>query len=595
MGIHYRTTIAFGVIVAVILCVFYAYFQNALERYTFQRIEAGLHTETLLARAMLEKEPLAPSPANGPDAIADKIGKIIRSRVTIIDLSGNVLGDSELDREQLRRAENHLYRPEVQDALRRDTGESRRFSTTLQKDMLYFATRFHNQDLDGVVRLSMPLSEIAVMSQMLRHVLTGALVLVFVTTIAMSLIVSALVSKPLREMSTVARSIAAGDFSKYPSVTARNEVGDLARALRHMSEQMRLRLQEVVSSRSRLEAVLLSMFDGVMVVDSAGVILLMNEALCILFGVSEDPVGKKPLEVVRNADVQDVVDRALKHARGVESRELTLVVPVEKTLLVHATPVVQDNRTEGAVLVFHDISELQGLEKTRQDFVANISHELRTPVSTIKGYTETLLDGALEDKEHARDFLNIIHADSERLANLIDDILDLSRIESGRLKLERKPCVLDRIVGRVVSALGMRAREGGIRLVTEISANLPAVLADEGRIAQVLSNLLDNSLKYTESGGSVTVTARESGGYVRVEVSDTGCGILEKDLPRVFERFYRADRQCSPEKAGTREKTGTGLGLSIVKHIVQAHSGQVFVESAFGRGSTFGFTLPKAG
>jgi two-component system phosphate regulon sensor histidine kinase PhoR len=588
LGIHYRITIAFGVVVAVILCVFYAYMWNAMERYTYQRIEADLNKEAILARAILEKESLAPFPSNGTDVATDEIGRIIHSRVTIIDLQGNVLGDSELDGEQLRRAENHLYRPEVQDALRRDTGESQRFSTTLQKDMLYVATRFHNQNLEGVVRLAMPLSEIAQMSQRLRHVLVGALVLAFLAALAMSLIVSTLISRPLKEMSSVARSIAMGDFSKYPSMTSKNEVGDLARALRQMSDQVRLRLQEVVSSRSRLEAVLLSMFDGVMVVDSSGAILLMNEALRILFGVSGDPVGKKPLEVVRNADIQEVVDRTLGCTRGVESKELTLVVPVEKTLLAHATPVVQDSRTEGAVLVFHDISELRRLERIRQDFVANISHELRTPVSTIKGYTETLLDGALEDREHARDFLNIIHSDSERLAKLIEDILDLSRIESGRLTLEPRPCPIDRIVERVISAFGRQAQERGIRLVNEIPANMPAVLADEDRIAQVLSNLLDNALKYTEGGGSVTVTARESGGYVRVDVHDSGSGISEKDLPRVFERFYRADRQRSSEKIGT------GLGLSIVKHIVQAHNGQVFVESVLGQGSTFSFTLPRA-
>ena len=588
LGIHYRITIAFGVVVAVILCVFYAYMWNTLERYTYQRIEADLNKEAILARAILEKESLAPFPSNGLDVVADEIGRMIHSRVTIIDLQGNVLGDSELEGEQLRRAENHLYRPVVQDALRGDIGESQRFSTTLQRDMLYVATRFHNRNLVGIVRLAMPLSEIAQMSQRLRRGLAGALFLAFLAALAMSLIVSTLVSRPLKEMSSVARSIAAGDFSKYPSMTSKNEVGDLARALRHMSDQVRLRIQEVVSSRSRLEAVLLSMFDGVMVVDSSGAILLMNEALRILFGISEDPVGKRPLEVVRNADIQDVVDRTLGRTRGVESKELSLVVPAEKTFLIHATPVVQDNKTGGAVLVFHDISELLRLEKIRQDFVANISHELRTPVSTIKGYTETLLDGALEDKENARDFLNIVHADSERLAKLIDDILDLSRIESGRLKLEPRPCALDRIVGRVVSALGRQAQERGIRLVTEIPAFLSSVLADEDRITQVLSNLLDNALKYTESGGSVTVTAREADGYVRVDVRDTGSGILEKDLPRVFERFYRADRQHSSEKIGT------GLGLSIVKHIVQAHNGQVFVESVFGRGSTFSFTLPTA-
>ncbi|MBN1504540.1 MAG: HAMP domain-containing protein [Candidatus Eisenbacteria bacterium] len=589
LGIHYRTAVAFGAVVAVILCVFYAYLSSTLEKHAFQRTEADLHKEAFVARTMLEKEVLAPSEGGGPDSLANEIGRLLHSRVTVIDLEGNVLGDSELDGERLLQVENHLYRPEVQEALRRDTGESERFSTTLRKHMLYVAARFHNPGMEGVVRLAMPLSDVALVSQRLRQVLAGALALVFLATIAMSFVVSAFVSRPLKEMSSVARSIATGDFSRYPSVTSRDEVGDLSNALRHMSDQVRLRLQEVVSSRSRLEAVLLSMFDGVMVVDASGTILLMNETLRSLLGVVGDPAGRKPLEVVRNADIQEVVDTTLRHAGGVEARELTLVVPVERTLLVHATPVVQEGKSEGAVLVFHDISELRRLEKVRQDFVANISHELRTPVCSIKGYAETLLDGALDDREHARDFLNIIHSDSERLARLIDDILDISRIESGGLRMEPKPCSLGEILRRAVSALEKPAGEKRIRLTVDVPANLPAVIADQNRIDQVLSNLLDNALKYTESGGTVTVTARQHDGHVRVDVTDTGVGILEKDLTRVFERFYRVAGQQSSERAGT------GLGLSIVKHIVQAHGGQVSAQSVYGRGSTFSFTLPTAG
>jgi two-component system phosphate regulon sensor histidine kinase PhoR len=303
--------------------------------------------------------------------------------------------------------------------------------------------------------------------------------------------------------------------------------------------------------------------------------------------VKEEPIGKKPLEIVRNIEVQEMVDKALKLEQGVDSREISVLLPKEKILLVHATPVIRSGVTEGAVLVFHDLTHLKHLERIRQDFVANVSHELRTPVSSIKGYAETLLEGALEDKENARDFLKIIYADSDRLARLIDDLLNLSKIESGKLKLNIKPCSVLSITGKVVSGLLGQAKNKAIAIVIDISKDTSNILADEARIAQVLLNLLDNAIKYNREGGKITVTAEETDSFVQVNISDTGIGIPERDISRLFERFYRVD------KARSRELGGTGLGLSIVKHIVSAHHGEVFVQSTLGQGSTFSFTLPK--
>ncbi|MEA3305897.1 MAG: ATP-binding protein, partial [Candidatus Omnitrophota bacterium] len=439
----------------------------------------------------------------------------------------------------------------------------------------------------GIVRSSILLSEIEQISNHLKKILVVSLLIAFILGIIISFLTSVFISKRVRAISQAAQNVARGDFSKRISAMSNDEIGDLAKAFNYMSEQIRLRIEEVTASKSKFEAVLLSMFEGVMVVDIKGTILLMNQTLKDFLLVKQKPLGKKPLEVIRNIEIQEITDNVLKLKRGLESKEVSILLPEEKILLAHATPIIRDDSTEGAVLVFHDITELRKLERIRRDFVANVSHELRTPISSIKGYTETLLEGALEDKGNAKDFLKIIYADSERLAKLIDDLLDLSKIESSKLKMSLKPWAIEPIIKRVVSGLNKQAKDKSITIKIDIPKDISNILADEVRIAQVLLNLIDNAIKYTESKGSITVSANEQNKFIQVDVFDNGVGIPEKDLPRLFERFYRVD------KARSRELGGTGLGLSIVKHIIQAHNGEVSVQSVLGQGSTFTFTIPK--
>jgi two-component system phosphate regulon sensor histidine kinase PhoR len=401
-------------------------------------------------------------------------------------------------------------------------------------------------------------------------------------------IVSLFIPRILREIDAWARSFAGGDFSRRISLSARDEMEELADPLNDMSERVQSKMEEFIADKSRLEAVFLSMFDGVMIIDHKGAILLMNQTLKEFLSVDQDVVGKKPLEVVRNIEIQEIADNVLNLNNRFESREITVLLEEEKTLLVHATPVFKENQIDGAVLVFHDITQLRQLEKVRKDFVANVSHELRTPVSTIQGYAETLLEGALEDKEHAREFLRIIHDDAGRLAQLIQDLLDLSQIESGKLSLTFESCALEPVVDKVLAGLKHQAQARSIHLTKKIPARLPKIRIDAMRISQVLFNLVDNAIKYNNAGGSVTVSARETDHGIEVSVVDTGIGIPPEDLPRIFERFYRVD------KARSRELGGTGLGLSIVKHIIQAHQAEITVDSQPGHGSTFRFTLPKA-
>jgi two-component system phosphate regulon sensor histidine kinase PhoR len=366
----------------------------------------------------------------------------------------------------------------------------------------------------------------------------------------------------------------------------------LVQRLKLSLEEKELTLEEKAKTYStgeaKLETVLKSMAEGVLVVNKNGDILIMNPSLRRIFLIDADPQGKSPLELIRNVTVQDIIDRTLKGEQTLVSQELLLYSPEERTLRINSAAITRDNIIEGAILVFHDITELRRLEQIRQDFVANVSHELRTPISSIKGYAETLLEGALEDKDNAKEFISIIYQDSNRLANLINDLLDISKIESGKMKMNFIALDPVSVIRRAINVIENQAKVKSISLKLKLPPETPKIKADETRISQVIINLLDNAIKYTPENGLVTISAHVVGNTLQIDVADTGIGISEKDLPRIFERFYRVDR------ARSRELGGTGLGLSIVKHIVQAHAGQVWVKSELGRGSTFSFTIPLA-
>lgn len=437
-------------------------------------------------------------------------------RATIIALDGAVLGDSELNTQELQKIENHLYRPEVQEALQSKYGVKRRFSTTIQKDMLYVATTFGRKEPQGIIRLAIPLVEIELISHRLKKLLTISLLCAFLFSIVISYIASLVVTNPIEKMSSTVQEISKGNFTKRLSILTDDEIGDLGKAFNNMSDQIRTKIDEITYSKSRFEAVLLSMFDGVMVVDAKGAILLMNQPIKDILLIRDEPIGRKPIEIVRHIEIQKIVDRVLKLKKGLESCEISILLQKEKTFLVQATPVIREGAAEGAVLVFHDITELRRLEKVRQDFVANVSHELRTPVSCIKGYSETLLEGALDDKENAQDFLRIICSESNRLSILIDDILNLSHIESGKLTLDLKSCDITSIIDKVISGLKKQAEDKSIKIETHIPDGIPKIKVDEARIAQVLLNLIDNAIKYSQAGGMVRVSVENKNKHIRV-------------------------------------------------------------------------------
>jgi len=587
LRIHERMTLIFSAIFAIVFIGVYFYLENSLAGDTYSRLREDLRQKVNLSRLYAEaNDSVNRSEAADWDAVADRIGKTLGLRATIIYADGTVAGDSELELMLVRNAENHRQRPEVQQALRSGFGEERRYSRTIRQDMLYMAAPFQFGTAPLIMRLAIPLNDIQQVSRHLQLLLLWSLVFAFLLSIVLSFLASRYFTRPLKEMSVVAQKIAAGDFSQRVFFKGKDEVAELAGSFNYMSDEIRQRIDDVARETSRLEAVLLSMFEGVLVIDSRGYIRLMNESFKRIFHVSEDPAGKHTMEVIRNLRLQEVVDLVLRQPQGVESFEISLLLPEEKFFFVHAAPILRAGQADGVVVVFHDITELRKMETMRREFVANVSHELRTPLASIKGYAETLLDGALSDRDNAEEFLRIIHSDAERLARLIRDILDLSKIESGTLKLEIKKISLSAVADRVIAGLRRQAEEKVLALKNDIPADLPEVPADEDRIAQVFLNLIDNAIKYTAPGGKVTISAARKGQELQASVADTGIGIPAEDIPRLFERFYRVD------KARSRELGGTGLGLSIVKHIVHAHGGQVAVHSELGRGSAFSFTLP---
>jgi two-component system phosphate regulon sensor histidine kinase PhoR len=422
----------------------------------------------------------------------------------------------------------------------------------------------------------------------LHYGLGVAFSLTIVLSLILSYLLSSVTSRSLRTMATIAAQIGKGDFGRRIPITSRDEVGELARVMNDMAVKIEGQLRGVAAEKNRLDTILRGMGEGLMMSDAAGIITLVNPAFHSLFGISEDVEGKPLIAISRHPALNDAFKIVIA-TRSERLEELTLPFKQEKTVLTHWVPLLEDGELQGVVTVFHDISDHKRLEKIRRDFVANVSHELRTPVTVIKGYAEALLSGLLEeDPKRAVHFIDIIHTHGERLATLINDLLSLSELESGDLKLELTAIPVASTVRRACSLLDQKAHERKISLHQEGVDAVPPVLADHGRIEQVFINLIDNAIKYTPENGTVTISARTEGESVAIAVTDTGTGIPPKDLPRIFERFYRVDA------ARSRDQGGTGLGLSIVKHIVQLHGGTVSVESSPGKGSTFTFTLRQA-
>ncbi|HXX34106.1 MAG TPA: ATP-binding protein [Thermodesulfobacteriota bacterium] len=398
---------------------------------------------------------------------------------------------------------------------------------------------------------------------------------------------------PILEVTKKAIQLVSSNFGGEIQVRSMDELRSLSKAIGEIGTQLRNKIEEISNEKDYLQTILRGMTEGVLVVDGRARILMVNNALRQLLALSSDVSDRMPVEIIRNAELEEAIRKAIRVGESI-SLELDINKSGEKTIEVSVVS-IHPSRTRmeedsegirGAVAVFHDITRLKQLEKIRQDFVANVSHELRTPLTTIKGYAETLLDGALKE-DQAFQFVQVIQRHTDRLTKIVEDLLMLSKIETKEFQLKMEMIFLPNLIDDIIDFVRKPAEKKKISLSRHDIPSSLAVRADRSYLEQILINLLDNAIKYTPEGGRVIVSAGEKDSKdVQFSIEDNGIGIPKEDLSRIFERFYRVD------KGRSKELGGTGLGLSIVKHLVQAHGGRVWVESQLGKGSTFYFTLP---
>ena len=574
-GIQWRITVSFILVTLIIMAILGVYLVNSSRNSQLDNLRSQLENEAAItAEACLPSLLNADESAN-LDGLAKKLGAEIETRITIVALNGTVLGDSEEDPHTM---ENHSDRPEIVDAIATGVGESTRYSATLGQRMLYVAVPISYQDeILGVARVSLPLTTVEDLERRVTLIIVIAMAIAMALVVLAAWVTSRITTRPIRKLTAASKRIASGELGQKLAIEARDEVGELTHAFNEMSAKTKELVETISEDRTRLATILDNMTDGVIMVDTEGNVSLANKAAEKLFGIKE--AKNEPLiEAVRDHEVDELLRLCLRTAQTQATQYESSVS--KGYLRVVAIPIAHT----GVLLLFQDLTELRSLQTTRRELIGNISHEFRTPLAGIKAMVETLTGGAMDDKVAAKDFLTRIDSEVDRLTQLVEELTELSRIETGKAELKKEPIDLNKLVEEVIAQLSPQAERQQLSISREFATNLPSVLADKDRVRQVITNLVHNAIKFTPAGGRITITSRALEGSVVVHIADTGIGIPEEDLPRVFERFYKGDK--------ARAGGGTGMGLAIAKHVIQAHGGNIWVRSEEGKGSTFAFSLP---
>lgn len=509
------------------------------------------------------------------------------ARVTIILQDGTVIGDSEASPEAM---EKHHLRPEIYAIISGEEGEKIRYSETLNEEMLYFAVPILENDSDiwGYVRLGLPVTTFAEINKNIWLTISISFAIaLFIIVLMMSRLAKQMVG-PIENVTAVANELARGNYQARTTEGKKDEVGQLTRSMNKLAYQLETMTSNYESQQERMATLIENMGSGLILMNTRGEITLINQACNEIFeGNTEKWLTYLYYDVIKQNEIHTFIQTVFMTEQNQRSQIYFSAETHVRHFDLYGAPILnKKGKFSGIVIVLHEITELKKLEQVRKDFVANVSHELKTPVTSIKGFTETLLDGAMETKSLREKFLTIISKESERLQRLIQDLLELSRIEQQYFTLNWQMIDMEEVLAEVIDLLGEKAKEKNVLLELNIKGD-PVIEGDSERLKQVVINLVTNAIMYTPSDGKVTNALEGKENEVKLKVIDTGRGMSETDLPRIFERFYRVDR------ARSRQSGGTGLGLAIVKHLIEAHHGSIEVKSELEIGTTFTITLNR--
>lgn len=579
-SIRLRIAVPFALLIIAAMAVLAAYISHFAHAAYMETLEERLYADV---RVLADILPTQATAMVDLDTLARHYSALLGARVTLIAADGTVVGESDHDRATM---DNHLFRPEVQHALDRGVGTSVRYSVTAHTDVMYVALAADYPTLPvRIVRLALPLQQVQAELQRLNTAILTTAAITTVLAVTLAFFIAGRTTAPVRQLTRMAQQVAAGDLSVRLLPSIQDEVGQLTRAFNEMTEQLQAQIQALSTEQSRLGAILEHMADGVLITDADGIVQMLNPAAARILDVKpEVALGSTFSALARHHRLIELWLRCQRTQE--EQRDAVEKDHGKGTFLQVIITPQRAPAAAGYLIILQDLTQIRRLETIRRDFISNISHELRTPLASLAALVETLQDGAMDDPVMAERFLNHMERELAAMTQIVEELLELSRIESHRAPFLLQATPVASLITESVERMRPQAERAGLTLTVKLPENLPAVLVDAERIQRVLTNLLHNAIKFTPGGGSVEVTARREGAWVYVSVRDTGVGIAPADLPRIFERFYKADR--------ARSGGGTGLGLAIARHIIQAHRGQIWAESIEGQGSTFTFTVPIA-
>lgn len=568
----------FIVLTTIGLFVLYVIIGVGAERIYVDRLSDELEHEALIAAYTIGEAATSTGSPDEMPALAEEIGTLVDRRLTLISPDGEVLADTHADPVTM---ENHNQRPEVVEARDRGVGQAQHASETVDESFLYVAVTMP-QDESMVLRISVPLNDVDDTVQTARRYILVAVGMVIVLTSVAAWIISGRLSRPLEDLRRHAANVASGDFTARVEPSDTSEIGAVGDAFNVMTVELERSLKEEEQIKVRLSAIMEGLADGVVLTDDQGIVLRMNEAAeSMLLTDEADAIGRPFVQVSRDHEMALVLRKALD---GKKSPQTTVEHGLERHAIMVTARTVDGSSERLGLVVLRDVNDLRRSELVRREFVANVSHELRTPLTSIRALVETLEAGAVEEADVAQEFLRRIVGEVDRLNELVEDLLDLGRLEAGRAPLQVEQTDPGEAIRAGADRLRAQVQRAGLTLEVDIEEGLPEVELDIKRIEQVLLNLIHNAIKFTPPEGKITIFVGRQKSKIIVRVQDTGVGIAEEEQSRLFERFYKSDK--------ARRSEGTGLGLAIAKHIVQLHGGEISVESALGEGAAFTFTIP---